>query len=177
MSDNIKNTTLGRRDVKDVVSAMAGAEGIQIFKNIPENGFINEFKLADKVSMNINYVRSILYRFYSKKIVEYQRKKDIRKGWFIYYWRVVPEKIDLLLLEDKRKHLDELKRELEAEEESTWMKCPTCKKKFSYEKALELNFTCPSCEATLQQSRKSTNEILKEIKSIEKEIDKFKTAS
>ena len=176
MSEKIKNTTLGRRDVNDVVTTMAGAEGIQIFKYIPENGFINEFKLADKVKMNINYVRSILYRFYSKKIVEYQRKKDVRKGWFIYYWRVVTDKIDLLLLEEKKKKLESLKKELETEEESTWMKCPACRKKYTYEKALEINFTCPSCETTLQQSRKSTSEILKEIKSIEKEIEKFKTA-
>ena len=65
------------KETKKAIFSIAGQEGVDIFENLPDKTYINEFTLADKVNMHINFVRSILYMFYNKNMVEYERKREV----------------------------------------------------------------------------------------------------
>jgi len=160
-----------RNEVKEIVNVIAGQKGVEIFENLPEERYINEFQLADKVKMHVNFVRSVLYRFYSKKIVVYGRKRDIKRGWYIYYWKLLPDKLKLMLLSEKKKRLEQLQNQLGEMESVQWMRCPACNKRFSYEKALESNFQCLECKKVLNTARAGDSGVKKEIRQLEKEIE------
>ncbi len=162
---------LRREDIKELIHEIADEKGYKLFKHLVEQGKeINEFKLAEKVGVQINRTRSFLYRLYERNLVSFSRERDKEKGWFIYSWKADMAKLKEMILNKKDEEIARLKRiEMEAQQ---FFRCKSCEKDFSYVEAMESTFFCPVCGDYLEAIE--TDEMHKEIKNKIDEIIKDK---
>ena len=171
--------------LKNLVEEMAGIDAAKIVDILFDKRDINEFLIAKKMTLTINQVRNILYKLSAEGLVSFTRKKDKRKGWYIYFWTLDTEKCLIKLESELIKKIEELKHLLGNREKDRYYFCKGCNIEVTEEKALENDFTCEEC-AEVYTLVDNTNHIrdvrgkitkkeneLKEIKS-ELEINKIK---
>ena len=89
----IKGMGLDTETVADLVEEIAGKDVIELVELIKGKEHVSEFKIADKLGVTVNQVRNMLYRLYSYNLVSFIRKKDKKKGWYIYYWTFDQKKV------------------------------------------------------------------------------------
>ena len=131
---------------------------------------ISEFKLADQLKEDIKRVRNMLYRLYDSNLVEFTRKKDKKKGWYIYYWTFKPDQVKFLYGKLREENLKKLKERLEKEEKEQFFICPNECARLNFDQAASFEFQCPECGEIVDQE--DTKERLEEIKKGIKELEK-----
>ena len=133
---------------------------------------ISEFKIAEQLNVTVNQVRSMLYRLQEYNLVDFMRKKDKRKGWYIYYWTLNKKNTFGLLKEYKRKQLIDLKIRLKREEVGGFFVCPVGCMRLKMDQAMEVDFKCQECGTLLkdQNNARTVENIQKMIKEIEVEL-------
>ncbi len=160
--------------LKELVIRIAGKNTEDIVTLLYNKKNVNEFKLADKLKVNINQARNILYSLHANDIVSFIRKKDKRKGWYIYYWTLDTIKSLQLLHKIKMKQLRDLEQQRKSRQIKIFYTCPNKCMELSEENAIYYDFTCPECSSLLQPSGSSAEkEIDKLIKKVENEIQEI----
>ena len=158
-------------EAQNFIFHLAGEDGLKIFTELLRvNAEIDEFTLAEKAGLQINYARSLLYKLYNEKLVTFSRERDKKKGWFIYSWKSFPKKIKEILLREKEKEIQDLRRkQAEAQDNFT---CEGCEKHFEYTNALENMFFCDTCGGKLKAitSKDVKDRLEKEILGLKKDI-------
>ena len=159
-----------RKDATEFIQEISGEEGYLVFEYLLKAGKdVDEFTLADKVGLQINFVRSLLYRLYEHKLVSFSRERDKKKGWFIYSWLAHPERLRRILLERKDEEIVRLKHQALTSQQVFY--CNNCNKSYSYSDAIENMFFCPVCGSSLEaldvekvkeRVSKKVNQIIKE---------------
>src|SRR3989344_8063391 len=96
---------LSNQVIEDVVSQIAGEEVLPLVRILKNKKNVSEFKLAEKIEQDVNVTRDYLYRLYHANLVSYTRKKDKKKGWYIYYWTFRLKRINQLTLQLKKEKL------------------------------------------------------------------------
>jgi transcription initiation factor TFIIE subunit alpha len=137
---------------------------------------VSEDFIAKKLKLKINETRKYLYKLYEKRLATYVKKSDPkRKWWYVYYWSLDKAKIEELFFEYKQKLLEQKRKELDAELQYAF-ECPSCKVKYTYNEALETEFSCPSCGALLESSKETATakRLKREIEVLEAELAKRK---
>lgn len=165
---------LSLKSAKNYIESVAGKDGYKIFEYLIKKGReIEEFKIAEDLNLQINYVRSLLYKLYEKKLVSSSRRRDKEKGWFIYSWLAHPEQLLYLLIEEKKKEIKKLKESIPKEDRFI---CPGCKRLFTYKQAMECMFICPYCGKPLELKAipEIKKEIEKQVQKLEKEIKEMR---
>lgn len=128
----------------------------------------SEFKLADKLKITVNQVRNILYRLQEHNLVSSTRKKDKKKGWYIYYWTLNKKRVMDIIIDLKKERLSQLRSRLEKEQTTNFFICPKKCMRLNFETAMEYQFKCAECgELLIQQSN------TKDIETIKNEISKL----
>ena len=155
--------------VKDV----AGEEAIPVAREIidgKEN--VSELIIAEKLELGINQVRNLLYKLQKHNLITSTRKKDKKKGWYIYYWTFNLPHAKELFDSLKQNQLSSLKRKLEDEETIEYYTCSKRCKKLSLEEAMEDGFKCQECGNLLNKvdNQKEIKQIQREINVLEEEI-------
>ena len=74
--------------LRDVVVIIVGKQAETIIDFLDGNKYLNEFLIAKKLEITINQTRNILYKLSDHGIVSSTRKKDKRKGWYTYFWKI-----------------------------------------------------------------------------------------
>ncbi|MFA5174059.1 MAG: hypothetical protein WC438_02665 [Candidatus Pacearchaeota archaeon] len=155
--------------LKSIIEHLTNKSAVAIVDLLAGKKDVNEFLIAKKLNLTINQTRNILYTLSDFGLVSFIRKKDKRKGWYIYFWTLNVFK-SLALLEQKlNQELEQLEAQLRSRKEKRYYSCKTCNLEVSEEAALLNDFTCSECEQVYTLSEK--DEIIKEL---EKEIDKVK---
>ncbi len=154
--------------VDDVVSEVAGADVIPLVKALRNKSNVSEFKLADQIKKEINLTRNMLYRLYDNNLVSFIRKKDKKKGWYIYYWTFNQKRIKDLLSESKKRRLEKLTERLNREKTTQFYMCASKCLRLDFEQSHDFNFKCPECGLLLDMEDNS-----KKIKELQFEIDKL----
>ncbi len=133
---------------------------------------ISEFKLAEQLNITVNQVRSMLYRMQEHNLVDFIRKKDKRKGWYIYYWTLNKRNTFGLLKEYKRKQLEDLKNRLAREQAGGFFVCPMGCARMKMDQAMEVEFRCQECGSLVkeQNNSRTVENIRRMIKEIETEL-------
>ncbi|MBW2995229.1 hypothetical protein KY312_02665, partial [Candidatus Woesearchaeota archaeon] len=72
--------------VEKVVMDTAGEDTLPLVIELKNKKNYSEFKLAENLKVEVNQVRNMLYRLLKYNLVTFIRRKDKRKGWYIYYW-------------------------------------------------------------------------------------------
>src|SRR3989344_7168366 len=110
----------------DLVEELAGINTGRIVEILFGKKDVNEFLIAKKMELTINQVRNILYKLSADGLISFIRKKDKRKGWFIYYWTLKTEKC-LIKLEQSLIHkIEELNFLLKSRETKRFYLCKSC---------------------------------------------------
>jgi transcription initiation factor TFIIE subunit alpha len=164
---------LSNKLVEDVVKSVAGEDVLPLVKLLKNKKNVSEFKLAESLKLEINVVRNMLYRLYHQNLVSFIRRKDKKKGWYIYYWTFRIKQIKHLAENLKKDKLEKLRDRLTREKESSFFACPNKCMRLDFEQAVGFEFKCPECAAIMQQesNEDKIKNILAEIKALEKDSD------
>lgn len=146
---------LSNEELNTIIKQIGGDDGVSLVNLIRGKENVSEFKIADKLKCTVNEVRSVLYKLQENNLVIFTRKKDKKKGWYIYFWTFVDAKADELALKNKKERLDILKLQLSKEEGNIMFSCPRKCIRCGFENAMELQFKCPECESVLAQEDNS----------------------
>jgi transcription initiation factor TFIIE subunit alpha len=142
---------LNKEETRQLIKELAGEDAVQIVDYLVDNGEdISEFTMAEKLDTGINRIRNMLYRLQENNLVTFMRKKDKKKGWYIYYWTFNKVQSKLLIKKLKQERIKTLKKRLEKEQEEFF----TCSRKclrISLNNALENTFMCPNCGKVLKR--------------------------
>jgi transcription initiation factor TFIIE subunit alpha len=168
------NARLTTKLIEDVVAEVAGEDVVPLVKLLKNKKNISEFKLADSAKQEINSVRNMLYRLYNVNLVSFIRKKDKKKGWYIYYWTFESKKVKYLLRKLKERQLQKLKTRLEREKQSQFYICPNKCARLDFDQSMNFEFKCPECGEIIQQedNTQKIKKIEEDIKALEKELKK-----
>lgn len=139
----------------DLVEEMAGLDTGRIVDILFGKKDVNEFLIAKKMELTINQVRNILYKLSADGLVSFIRKKDKRKGWYIYYWTLKTEKCLVKLEQSLARKIENLNGILESRETKRFYICKQCGIEVGEEKALEHGFSCEECAEVYELSDNS----------------------
>jgi transcription initiation factor TFIIE subunit alpha len=165
---------MSNKIIEEVASRVAGEDVKPLVRALKNRRDVSEFTLATETKTEINLVRNRLYRLYNANLVTSIKKKDKKKGWYIYYWTLNIPRFQYLAKDLIKQRIDQLKERLEREKSSNFFICTHQCIRLNFEQATDFEFKCPECGELLQQddnARKIT-EIEKEIKTLEKELRK-----
>lgn len=161
--------------IQELVTGIAGVEALTVCKFLEGKENVNEFSIAEHLNMPINDLRNILYKFDEYNLVEHTRKKDRKKGWYIYFWTFRPTEAEKAVAMNYKKRLELLQRQMEREQAHEYYICPDRCVRMTLENAMENNFTCRECGKILEHedTKKRLMKIEKEIQDIQQLLKEF----
>lgn len=159
--------------LKSIVESLINKQSTPIIDLLIGKKHVNEFLIAKKLKLTINQTRNILYKLSDYGLVSFMRKKDKRKGWYIYFWTLNIYQSLSLLEENLKKELEQLEIQLKNRKEKRYYSCNTCSIEVNEETALMNDFICPECEEVyeLSQNKEAIEQLEKEINKIKKEME------
>jgi len=129
--------------VDEVVAEVAGPDVVPLVRILSDKSNVSEFKLADSMKAEINITRNMLYRLYDHNLVSFSRKKDKKKGWYIYYWTFNKNRVRDLLINLRKKKIEKLQERLQREKTTQFYVSKEAGIRLDFEKAHDFNFKCP----------------------------------
>jgi len=162
---------------EDLVREICGPASIKILKLLEGKENVSEFVLAENLDMNINELRTYLYKLSENNLIYSTRKKDKQKGWYVYYWTFNFRHARDLLIKNKEKQLEDLRNKLNHKEIPKYV-CPNNCTSLFLEDAMELEFKCPECNSLLKlkEVKYDENVLGGKIKEIEAQLDELRKA-
>ena len=155
--------------LKSIVENLINKQATPIIDLLIGKKHVNEFLIAKKLGLTINQTRNILYKLSDFGLVSFIRKKDKRKGWYIYFWTLNIFQSLNLLEQNLKEELVKLENQLKERKEKRYYYCKTCSIEVSEEVALLNNFICSECEQVYNLS--NNQEV---IENLERSIIKLK---
>ncbi len=133
---------------------------------------LSEFKIAEKLNITVNQVRNMLYRMQDHNLVDFVRKKDKKKGWYIYYWTLNRRNVDYAIYDYKKKQIVSLKERLLKEETTQFFVCPMGCMRVNIDNAMEVDFRCQECGTLFkeQDNQRTIENVKRMIEEIQEEI-------
>ncbi len=168
--------------LKELVGRFAGESSEPIVDIIAGDKPINEFKIAEKLKLTINQTRNILYKLSAHSIVSSVRKKDEKKGWYIYSWTIDVAKALSNFVDLKKKEIKNYEHLLHSRQTKGFYVCPNGDIETSEENALLHDFICQECgqllqpqnyEKEIEELKSKINAANAEISTIQVELDKL----
>ena len=155
---SLVNRGLNMADVKNnqllytLVSEISGEEAAEVVALLDDKNEITDEAIGDRTGYKLNTVRRILYKLYESHLASYRRVRDKNTGWFVYFWRLNPEKISDIIRDKRRFVLKKLEERISYEKDHVFYVCNSdgsCLR-YTFEQAIELSFQCPKCHKPLQ---------------------------
>ena len=163
--------------LSELIEEIIGKEVVKLIELLIGKENISELKLADKMKITVNQTRNMLYRLDSFNLVKFTRKKDKKKGWYIYYWTLDGKRALELLGNMYQEKLELLNKQIKREKEGEFFICEEDKIRFKLETALEYDFKCPECEEVLEKedNTKRIEKLEREKEEVKNKIEQSKT--
>src|SRR3989344_1772326 len=158
-----------KKILRDAVVIVVGKQAEEIADLLNTQKHVNEFLIAKKLKITINQTRNILYKLTDNGLVSNIRKKDKKKGWYTYFWKIEILKTLEFLKNTLSKKIEQINNQIKSRETKDFYICERCDIEFNEENALINNFICNECGGVF--SLKDKEKVLKEFK---KELDKLK---
>ena len=148
--------------LEEVSDNIAGKQAQEMVPMLFNKKHVNEFIIAKKLNITVNQVRNLLYMLSDRGVVSYMRKKDKRKGWYTYFWRIEPLKSLEVLKEILGAKISQIKNQIWIREKKVFYVCNNCHIEMDEENSLLNNFTCPECGRVFEV--KDNSKLIKELK-------------
>ncbi|MBI4154142.1 hypothetical protein HY501_02300 [Candidatus Woesearchaeota archaeon] len=160
------------KQLDEMISLLAGDDILPLVTLLKNKENVSEFKIAESLNITVNQVRNMLYRLYKHNLVEFTRKKDKKKGWYIYYWTLNLKNARDILINFKRKQLQDFRERLGQEEVEVFFVCPNRCKRLNLESAMEFDFKCQECGTLMdkQDNVRTIENIKQRIIELEEEL-------
>lgn len=157
----------------DIIEEITGADVVPLVHLIGGKSNVSEFKIAEKMGITVNKVRNMLYRLDAYSLVNSDRKKDKKKGWYVYFWTLDLIKLRTLAVKIKRNRINVISERMKKEESSEFFNCPDKHIRVNLENAMEYKFKCPECDLPLvrEDGDKIRNSLKKQIEKLKQEIE------
>lgn len=167
--------------LKEVVILIVGKQAENIVDLLDTKKHVNEFIIAKKLNLTINQTRNILYKISDHGLVSYIRKKDKKKGWYTYFWKIEVLKALEFMKNNLLKKIKELEYKIRSRETKRFYICERCNIELTEENALLSNFICSECGDVLalkdnakliREMKKTLEKLKKDLRFLEEEIKK-----
>ncbi|MEM2121102.1 MAG: hypothetical protein QXU20_00375 [Candidatus Woesearchaeota archaeon] len=155
----------------DLAAEILGEKVIKLIEKMDFEKTISEYKLAEKLNLDINTTRNLLYTLAKHNLVSFTKEKDKLKGWYIYHWTLHEKKFKEFLIKNLEKKCEKLIEILERESSQIYFVCNNNCARISFEQALNFNFKCPECGCLLEED----NNVKDKIKKYEEQIKFLKS--
>jgi transcription initiation factor TFIIE subunit alpha len=156
--------------LKEVVIILVGKQAEPIADLLESKKHVNEFLIAKKLGLTINQTRNILYKIADYGLVSSVRKKDKRKGWYTYFWKLENLKALEFLKDLLVKKIENANNQIKSRETKVFYSCPECHVEYNEENSLLHDFTCPECGQVFAKS--DNTKVLKDLKKDEEKLRK-----
>lgn len=172
-----------KKFLKEVVSIVVGKQAEDIIDLLDNQNYMNEFLIAKKLGITINQTRNILYKISDFGLISSIRKKDKRKGWFTYFWKIEIMKSLEFLRSELMKKMEQLNYQIKSRETKRFYVCEQCGIELSEENALLHDFMCSECGniftlkdnvKLVKELRKNWDVLKEKLQLVENEIKKEK---
>ena len=105
--------------------------------------------VALELEIKATIVRTILNDLHENGLVEYQRTKNKKTGWYTYLWVRRDERVSQYSRKYLDNRLESLNSQLSDETRNVTFKCECMR--VPYETAIDANFRCPSCSGNFSE--------------------------
>ena len=155
--------------VQDLLNKIVQDEETMHIIHSLEKGINTDEGIAEKTEIKLNIVRKVLYKLYNEGLASYKRDKDPETQWYTYTWEFDVQNVVDQVKEQSTTVLDELKQNLEHEENNMFFECPDGHVRYNFDIASDKGFICPECsnEIQFQENNTKIDEIKEEISSHE----------
>ncbi|MBI4154498.1 hypothetical protein HY498_00215 [Candidatus Woesearchaeota archaeon] len=162
--------------LNELISQVVRKDAVPLVNLIRGKKNVSEIKIAEKLKLTVNQVRSMLYGLSAQALVTSIRRKDKKKGWYVYFWNLDENAAFKLKEAVNVKKLKELKDQLKLEEKVSYFVCPDECERISNDDALECGYKCPECGKLMMQESNISRiiKIKEEIKKIETELAQYR---
>ena len=131
----------------DVLNMSMSNDHVEIMKKLSKPK--HDEDIAGELGIKATIVRTLLNDLHAKGLVEYDRMKNKKTGWYTYLWMKREDKVDEYLDGYLQETLEELNSQLESEKDTAFFGC-SCSK-VAMGRAMELNFMCPECNGAFTE--------------------------
>lgn len=169
--------------LKEIMISIAGKQAEEIVNLLNGKKYVNEFIIAKKLNLTINQTRNILYKISDYGLVSFIRKKDKRKGWYTYFWKLEVMKCLEFLRTSLMKKMEQIHYQIKSRETKEFYVCERCHIEFTEENALLHSFTCPECgnlllrkdnTGVIREYNRELEKLRKELEMVDEELNKEK---
>jgi transcription initiation factor TFIIE subunit alpha len=161
--------------LESVVREIGGDDAVKVAGLLDPKEETTDEAIAAGAEMKLNAVRKVLYRLYDARLAEFRRIRDKSTGWFIYFWRLKPNRVEELVINRKTTVYRKLKARLDYEQKFHFFKCEHdyCPR-YTFDEAMENNFKCPECSGELRAFDNSEiiKKLSKKVKELRKSLEK-----
>ena len=161
--------------LREVISIATGKQAETVADLLDTKKYINELLIAKKLDITINQARNVLYKLSDEGLVSYIRKKDKKKGWYTYFWKIEPFKALNFLKNDTLKRLELVNHQIQSRQTKVFYICERCNIEFTEENALLHDFACVECGdvLTMMDSSKILKDLTKEFSRLQKKLSEI----
>jgi transcription factor E len=154
------------------IESLYDKQALPVIELLLKKRDLNEFIIAKKLKLTIHQTRNILYKLSANNLVSSIRKKDKKKGWYIYYWTLNYKIVLDFIKKRLEKEAEQLKHQIRNREIRRFYICKTCNVEVNEETALINNFTCRECGQVfeLNEDKKFLRELNSKLEKAKREI-------
>lgn len=162
-----------KKFLKETISLIVGKQAENIIDFLDNEKYINEFLIAKRLDITINQTRNILYKLSDHGLVSSIRKKDKKKGWYTYFWKLEILRSLNFYKNFLKKRVDQISPQIDSRELKTFYVCETCNIEYNEENALLYDFKCNECGSifTVKDNSKVLRELKKNLDKQNKELE------
>ncbi|MHA1784104.1 MAG: transcription factor E [Candidatus Helarchaeota archaeon] len=135
---------------RSVVQELVGEEAIDVVSMLREKDEATDEEISQKLEIRLNIIRKTLYKLYDNHLADFRRIRDKSTGWFVYFWKLKPERMLDLVKSKKLLVLKKLKERLEYEKNNIFYQCSENHPRYTFEEAIEITFQCQVCQQPLE---------------------------
>ncbi len=164
-----------KKQIEEMILEIAGPVGLKLHSFLRGKDDVNEYEIAEALKIPIQALRNTIYQFEKHNLLSTNRKKDRKKGWYIYYLTLNEPEMEYSIGKLKREKLNKLKSILEKETSQEIYTCPNNCTRIGTEEALENQFLCKECGEVLQleNNQKRITNLKSSIEKLEEELKKL----
>lgn len=163
---------LTQKKIEEILFSMLGEDGRPLVRELYGKENVSEFDLAKRAKKDIKVIRKQLYILHTNNLVGFTRKKDKIKGWYIYYWTLLPDNVKFTYLKRKKEQLTKLRLRVEEEGKELFFTCPKNCVRLNFDQATDFEFHCPECGELVSPDNREEKLVIwnKMIQGIEEEL-------